>query len=312
MSPEIERRSVAIPLEVRAKDGKKKLIGYAALYDSPSSDLGGFTEIIRPGAFDRAIKENQEVLARAEHDTRLLLGRRSNGTCRVTADAKGLLYEIDVPDTQAGRDLMTLVERGDIRGSSFAFSIPNPETDQRWSRTAEGGPLRELLDLNIHDVAPTADPAYPTTTVSARALERAKEIVMEIPKEKEAELRQRALAHVLALTPVEQRDQSYEDKMSAIYAALRKVLGSPYESDTSWWCLIRTFDDRVIVERYEGKRRLFLYPMTLADGVPSFGEPVEVEEQYMPVVSDSGERKTEPEPEPVDLEMDRLRMEHVG
>lgn len=306
---DVERRSIAFPLELRAKDGKKTLVGYAALYDSPSSDLGGFTEVIRPGAFDRALREDQEVLARAEHDTRLLLGRRSNGTCRVSSDAKGLRYEVDVPDTQAGRDVMTLVERGDIRGSSFAFALPNKE-GEKWSRTAAGHPLRELVDLDIFDVAPTADPAYPTTSVSARALEKAKEIEMEIPMEKEAaELRQRALCRVLALAPIERREQSYEDKMNAIYGALRAMLGSPWESDNSYWCLHRTFDDRVVVERFDGKRRLFSYPMTMADGVPSFGAPIEVEEQYVPVMAAEGLRG---DPAHLDLEMHRLRMAHVG
>ena len=173
---DIERRSIQFPIEIREAGGKKTLSGFAALYDSPSSDLGGFVEVIRPGAFSRAVRENQEVLARSEHDTRLLLGRRSNGTLRIFDDPKGLRYEVEVPDTQAGRDMATLVARGDVRGSSFAFTIPDPVAGQRWTVTEDGQALRELLDLDLFDVAPTANPAYPETTVSARALEQAREL----------------------------------------------------------------------------------------------------------------------------------------
>lgn len=172
---DVERRAVPAQIELREAGGKRTLFGYAALYDSLSDDLGGFLEVIRPGAFDRALAEKQEVLARSEHDTRLLLGRTSSGTLRLSSDSRGLRYEVDLPDTQAGRDMATLVSRGDVKGSSFAFMIPDAENGQRWLVPDGGGlPLRELLDLDLFDVAPTANPAYPETTVSARALEAAR------------------------------------------------------------------------------------------------------------------------------------------
>jgi len=296
VSREIERRSIAGALELRAKDGKKTLVGYAALYDSPSADLGGFTEVIRAGAFDRAIREDQEVLARAEHDTRLLLGRRSNGTCRVTADSKGLRYEVDVPDTQAGRDLMTLVERGDIRGSSFAFSIPNPEKDQRWSKTAAGGPLRELLDLDIHDVAPTADPAYPTTTVSARALEKAKEVSMTKPEEKRTKEERRG---ALMAKPVEER---------------MMMKGSGYGCPC---CMAGTCACSAEYSYYNNSACCAsgACPCCTGDG-PCTTATTCASEADRAAKKKAMEMPDEPtraaEPEPVDLEMERLRMEHVG
>lgn len=185
---DVERRTnLAAEIELREANGKRTLVGYAALYDSVSNDLGGFVEVIRAGAFDRALREDQDVLARAEHDTRLLLGRRSSGTLRLSSDARGLRYEVDLPPTQAGRDMAELVARGDIKGSSFAFSIPDRENGQRWVARTEGGtPLRELLDLDLFDVAPTANPAYPETTVSARALEEAQALA-EPPADAEPE-----------------------------------------------------------------------------------------------------------------------------
>jgi HK97 family phage prohead protease len=160
----MERRGA---IELRAAAGNR-LEGYAALYNSPSADLGGFTEVIRPGAFTAALASSPDVLALYDHDTRHVLGRTSAGTLRLQEDARGLRFEIDVPATQTGRDILVSVGRGDIRGASFAFVAK----EDRWNKTS-GGMLRELLDVDLIDVTVTPNPAYPETTVARRALERA-------------------------------------------------------------------------------------------------------------------------------------------
>ena len=45
---------------------------------------------------------------------------------RLWTDQRGLGYEIDVPDTTAGRDILEYVRRGDVRHSSFAFYAAEP------------------------------------------------------------------------------------------------------------------------------------------------------------------------------------------
>lgn len=172
---ELERRVTEAAVEVRARaEGQQPMLtGYAAVFNSASDDLGGFREIIRPGAFDRALGSKGDVLARAEHDSKLLLGRKSAGTLRLFVDKKGLRYEIDPPDTQAGRDVVTLVKRGDVTQSSFAFRVTG-EKGEEWLQGEDGMLMRELIDVDLFDVAPVAMPAYQATTVSARALEHAK------------------------------------------------------------------------------------------------------------------------------------------
>lgn len=173
MSREVERRTFAGGFEVQeeAREGakKKKLKGYAARFDSMSEDLGGFREIIKPGAFDRALEEKHDVRALVNHDSNLILGRSTAGTLKLSVDKNGLLAEIDPPDTQAGRDAVVSVERGDFTGMSFAFRTLTDE----W-RHQDGEVVRELLDLELFDVSVVAYPAYPATQVSARALDRAK------------------------------------------------------------------------------------------------------------------------------------------
>lgn len=159
----MERRYAA---ELRAAGGKK-LTGYAAVFDSMSEDLGGFTEIIRPGAFSRSLQSNsRDPLALVQHMPHLVLGRRSAGTLRLSQDGKGLAFEIDPPDTQTARDLMVSVQRGDIRGASFAFSVP--KGGDRWD-VRGGQAIRELVDVDLHEITVTANPAYQDTSVALRA-----------------------------------------------------------------------------------------------------------------------------------------------
>jgi HK97 family phage prohead protease len=162
----IERRAA---IELRAAGGKTpRLVGYAAVFDSPSQDLGGFTEIVKPGAFTRTLKSGRDPLALVQHMPQLVLGRRSAGTLRLAQDSRGLEFEIDVPDTTTARDLLVSVERGDINGASFAFSTP--KGGDAWQVRGDKV-LRELRDVDLHEITITAQPAYLDTSVARRALE---------------------------------------------------------------------------------------------------------------------------------------------
>ena len=160
----MERRGA---VEMRAAAGNR-LEGYAATFNSMSSDLGGFTEVIRPGAFARSLAARPDVLALFDHDSRHVLGRTRAGTLHLEEDAKGLRFAIDVPQTSTGKDLLVSVGRGDISGASFAFIAK----EDRWIQ-GNSGMLRELLDVDLLDVTVTANPAYPETEVARRALEQA-------------------------------------------------------------------------------------------------------------------------------------------
>lgn len=162
----IERRSTA-ELRAAGTPTSPRLHGYAAVYDSESQDLGGFTEVIRAGAFKRTLQDNaSDPLALVHHMPHLVLGRRSAGTLRLNEDAKGLAFEIDVPNTQTGRDILTSVQRGDIRGASFAFTVP--KDGDSWN-VRGGNVLRELRDVDLFEISLTAAPAYQDTQVAQRA-----------------------------------------------------------------------------------------------------------------------------------------------
>jgi len=164
-------RETRAAFELRADGGstrRPRLVGYAAVFDSPSKDLGGFTEIVKPGAFRRSLgSQSQDQLALVHHIPHLVLGRRSAGTLRLQEDSRGLHFEVDMPDTQAARDLLVSIERRDVQGASFAFSVP--KGGDRWERRGEKS-VRELLDVDLHEITLTPTPAYPETSVARRAL----------------------------------------------------------------------------------------------------------------------------------------------
>jgi HK97 family phage prohead protease len=158
-------------LEIRGRAGlglpsPGKLAGHAAVFDLPA-DIGPFREVVRPGAFARSLQQPGRVLALYDHETRSVLGRASAGTLRLREDDRGLAFEIDLPDTGVGRDLAVLVQRGDVNGCSFGFVVA-PE-GERW-HAGPGKPLRELLDVDLHEVTITPNPAYSGTEVALRRM----------------------------------------------------------------------------------------------------------------------------------------------
>lgn len=132
--------------------------GYAAVYNSDSEWMGGFYEQIAPGAFDGVMED--DVRAYFNHDENLLLGRVSSGTLRIGTDARGLYYEVDMPNTSYANDLVELMKRGDVNQSSFAFLIGQDRWEERNGKTYR---IIEKVS-RLLDVSPVSQPAYPDAT----------------------------------------------------------------------------------------------------------------------------------------------------
>ena len=160
-----ERRFTSVPVEIRAGSDKQAIGGYAAKFDRMSQNLGGFVERIAPGFFNKSRGDGWPgVVARYNHDDNMLLGTIGGGTLRLNLDDIGLQYEVDVP--QARSDVYELVQRGDVRQSSFAFVAFEDE----WTTSDQGFPLRTLVSGRLMDVAPVNTPAYEDTSVGLRSL----------------------------------------------------------------------------------------------------------------------------------------------
>lgn len=180
--PNTKTRS-AVKLQKRADAQPTDLpdiVGLAAVYYDPNDPAGtqyqlwdNYFERILPGAFDRAVKED-DVRALQNHDPRLLLGRSTTGTLSLELTDAGLSYRITPPPTVVGRDTVTLLERGDLDGSSFAFNISAGGVEWTEERVKVGGNeitiyIRNIKAVELYDVGPVTYPAYTGTSAGTRS-----------------------------------------------------------------------------------------------------------------------------------------------
>ena len=162
-----EVRFIPQEMRVKADEGeRKKIVGYAAKFNSLSEEMWGFREQIVPGAFTEALKKS-DVRALFNHDPNYVLGRQSAGTASLAEDDVGLHYEIDPPDTQWARDVVSSIERGDIAESSFAFSMVGGV--EEWDDSVTPA-IRTIKSVGyLYDVSPVTYPAYPEATTGVRS-----------------------------------------------------------------------------------------------------------------------------------------------
>lgn len=154
-------------IETRADDaGKTTIAGYAARFESLSVSFGWFKEKIRAGAFAESLKKNN-VRALWNHNMDMVLGSTKAGTLRLKEDDKGLRFELDLPDTQTGKDAAISIKRGDVDGVSFGFRVLKQEWDEKDPKNV----VRTLVEVDLREISPTAFPAYPSTSVKVRSVE---------------------------------------------------------------------------------------------------------------------------------------------
>jgi HK97 family phage prohead protease len=149
--------------EIRVSQDAKKIEGHAALFNTKSQPIFGFRERIQPGAFAKTIQES-DIRALFNHDPNIVLGRNKSGTLELSEDSKGLYMRITPPDTQAARDVIEMVRRGDVSQCSFGFRCMKDS----WS-IDDGESLRDIHEARLFDVSPVTYPAYTETECQVRS-----------------------------------------------------------------------------------------------------------------------------------------------
>ena len=202
----MERRtfhSGTINVETRA-DGGRTIVGYGSVFynaNDPGTEYRLFEDMaerIAPTAFASALARPDDVRGLFNHDSGMVLGRTAAKTMRLSTDAKGLRYEIDVPDTQLGTDLVKSIERGDITGSSFAFSVDGFAFQRDAARKID---VRVITDVTLYDVGPVTYPAYESATTGVRSQDDAHEAQMarDVWRVKEAARTRQVRARMVSL-----------------------------------------------------------------------------------------------------------------
>lgn len=162
----VQASLVLSDVEVRRKGTRSKVLrGTAAVFNSRSQDMGGWFEMIAPGAFRRSI-EAGGVAAVVNHDPDQLLGKQSSETLELRETETGLEMQVEVPDTQTGRDLIQLVTRGDADQMSFGFSAAIDD----W-KVVDNQYLRILHEVDLVEVSALTgyQAAYPQTNMTVKA-----------------------------------------------------------------------------------------------------------------------------------------------
>jgi HK97 family phage prohead protease len=279
-------------LRAESQGDKFQLSGYAALFDSPSKNLGGFVETIAPGAFDRALREKQVVRFTFNHSMDAVLARSDNGTLALATDSKGLRFQAQLNrNIQQHRDLFEACKAGLYNECSFAFTVP--AGGQQWS---PDGTQRTLLDVDLMDCSLVATPAYEGTSAAARSAaaivgpsdllarllampgdwqrqERAHAIELQITADERA-------ARAAAADEEDETDEDIDDLRSA----LANHFGKASHGHTPKYWPVELKDNAVVaadMDSYDAK--YVSIPCTRdEDGDFEFGDPSEDGLDYVP------------------------------
>ncbi|MFA1512847.1 HK97 family phage prohead protease [Priestia aryabhattai] len=167
--------------------------GYVNKTNQWSQKLGQrkkFVERILPGAFNKALQNENEIHFLAEHDNNKILATTRNDSLTLREDDNGLYMEARISPTSWGRDYHQLITDGIIKNMSFGMAV----LKDSWDKLADGTYERSISDLALFEVSAVRNPAYVQSSIAARSIEVIEDV--EIP-EKKAEKRELTLQEQL-------------------------------------------------------------------------------------------------------------------
>ena len=160
-----ETRDFETTFEIREEGDGMTFVGYAAKFDQPSENLGGFVEYVERGAFSRSLKSRNDVMLLWNHDAGQPLASTRSGTMKLTEDEVGLRVEAKLPQTTLGKDMAILLREGIVGKMSFGFNV----IKDSWN--SEGNE-RRLKSVRLFEVSAVVWPAYSQTSATVRGLDK--------------------------------------------------------------------------------------------------------------------------------------------
>ena len=178
---ELEKRSYNFEVRAEERDQGSIILGRPIVYNS-RTDLVWFDEIIEAGALD--FSDLTDVRFLVNHDTSripLARSRRNNGnsTMQLTTDAEGMTIRVllDTENNAEAKSLYSAVQRGDISGMSFMFSVK----DEEWDDIDSDHPTRRIKSISsVVEVSAVTFPAYEATEIQARSRETLENVRQEL------------------------------------------------------------------------------------------------------------------------------------
>jgi HK97 family phage prohead protease len=181
-----EKRVFALQdIELRAvTEGStdREVTGYGVVYGVEEEMWPGYREKIRAGAFDATLTAGDEVKCFFNHDPDMILSTtRSEPALKIEETEQGLRFTSPIPPTSYGNDLAVNLERKNIRGASFTFSVPDGGDTVFMDQ--DGVYHREIIKATLYEVGPVTNPAYESTEVSLRSKELFEEMKKKVQKD---------------------------------------------------------------------------------------------------------------------------------
>jgi HK97 family phage prohead protease len=160
-----ETRDFETTFEIREEGDGMTFVGYAAKFDQPSENLGGFVEYVERGAFSRSLKSRNDVMLLWNHDAGQPLASTRSGTMKLSEDNVGLRVEARLPMTTLGKDLSVLLREKIVGKMSFGFNV----IKDSWNSE---GTERRLKSVRLFETSLVVWPAYPQTEATVRGLDK--------------------------------------------------------------------------------------------------------------------------------------------
>lgn len=158
-------------LEIRSSEGEPSVVsGFGVIYDREIELFPGYMEKIRAGSLRKSINSGSEIKSFFNHDSGYVLATtKSNPPLAIMDTDKGLRFEAPIPPTSYGKDLEINLERKNVKGASFAFTID--KDGDILTRDEKGVYHREVISAQLFEVGPVTNPAYPQAKVGLRSFD---------------------------------------------------------------------------------------------------------------------------------------------
>ena len=166
---------VEIRCELRSENEGRHISGKAISFDTQSNDIG-FIEILHRGCITQELIDSSNIVFLYNHDYNQVIARANKGKGTLNIDLRddGVYFDLEVPNTTMGNDLLENIRLGNITQCSFGFNYANEEGAYKDEKIGDVWYRNVYKIGELYDLSAVTYPAYDDTYVNARMQERSK------------------------------------------------------------------------------------------------------------------------------------------